>query len=126
MVVVDTHAAVWWAGESKRLGSGARRCLAEADCVGVPVIVFWEVSLLVRRKKLALGMSVREWANALCSIPRVEEIPLDMEIALRADALEMHPDPADRFIVASALVRDARLITKDRKIRSLRFVECAW
>ncbi len=47
----------------------------------------------------------------------LEKIVLDGSVALGAVALEaFHPDPADRFIVATALARGATLVTADRAI----------
>jgi PIN domain nuclease of toxin-antitoxin system len=126
MIVLDTHVLVWWSAESSRLSRRAARDIGEADRVGVPTIAFWEVSLLVRKGKLALEMHVRDWARRILSIPRVQAIDLTPEIALLADSLAMHPDPADRFIVASAIVSDAPLVTKDRLLRPLRFVKTTW
>lgn len=126
MVVLDTHAAVWWASEPARLGRAARARLETEDRLGIPSIVFWEVALLVRRRRLDLGMSVNDWADAIQSVPRVESIPLTAEIAIEADALTMHADPADRFIVATALQYGASLVSKDRLLRSLRFVDTIW
>jgi PIN domain nuclease of toxin-antitoxin system len=126
LVVLDTHVAVWWAGEPRRLGRVARARLAEEDRLGIPAIVFWEVSLLVRKRRLDLGMPVRDWMQAIQTVPRVEPLPLTPEIAVQADELDMHPDPADRFIVATALRHGAPLVSKDRPMRALRFVETIW
>lgn len=126
MIVLDTHSTVWWSSDPKRLSSRAAEAIAAADRVGIPAIVFWEVSLLVRKEKLALEIGVRDWARMLCSIPRVEPLPLTVELALLADSLAMHPDPADRFIVASAIHRGAALVTRDTLIRPLAFVETIW
>ena len=126
MVVLDTHTVVWWAGEPKRLGSEAADRLSREDELGIPTIVFWETALLVRKQRLDLGMTVKDWMHAICSIPRVRVLPLTAEIALRADELEMHDDPADRFIVATSLLHNAVLVTKDRPLRALRFIQTAW
>jgi PIN domain nuclease of toxin-antitoxin system len=126
MLVLDTHVLVWWASDSTLLGSRARKAIAGEDKLGVPVIVFWEASLLVRRQRLDLGMPVREWADVILAIPRIEALPLTPEIALMADGLAMHADPADRFVVATALRYGAPLITKDRAMRRLRFVKMIW
>lgn len=126
MLVVDTHVAVWWAGDPRRLGRAAQARLAAEDRLGIPTIVFWEVALLVRKRKLDLGMPVNEWAHAIQSVPRVEALPLTAEIAVQADELEMHADPADRFIVATALRYGVPLISKDRLMRSLRCIETIW
>jgi len=126
LLVLDTHAAVWWAADPQRLGRAARTRLAAAERLGIPAIVFWEVALLVRKRKLDLGMPVNAWMQAIQTVPRVEALPLTAEIAVQADELEMHPDPADRFIVATALRHGAPLVSKDGLMRSLRFVETIW
>jgi PIN domain nuclease of toxin-antitoxin system len=126
LIVLDTHAAVWWAGDPARLGRGARARLDTEERVGIPSIVFWEVALLVRRRRLDLGLGAADWADAIQSIPRVDALPLTAEIALQADDLQMHPDPADRFIVATALHHRAPLVSKDRLMRALQFVETVW
>ena len=126
MVVLDSHAVVWWASSSKGLSPQAAAAIEKADRLGVPAIVFWEVALLVRKGKLDLGMSVREWASKIRAIPRIDALPLTPDIALLADTLDMHADPADRFIVATALHHQAPLVTKDTLLRPLKFVRTIW
>jgi PIN domain nuclease of toxin-antitoxin system len=47
----------------------------------------------------------------------LREIALSAEIALRATELDdLHGDPFDRMIVATALVEDAVLLTADRPL----------
>lgn len=126
MIVLDTHAAVWWTTDPTRLSPRAARTIAEADRIGIPSIVFWEVALLVRKRRLELDLEVAEWAARVQLIPRVEAIALTAAIAVAADALVMHPDPADRFIVATARALDVQLVTKDRSIRSRRVARTVW
>lgn len=126
MLVLDTHAAVWWAGEPRRLGRAAQARLANEERLGIPAIVFWEIALLVRKGRLDLGMPASVWTRAIQAIPRVEALPLTAEIAVQADELEMHADPADRFIVATALRYGVPLVSKDRLMRKLRCVEAIW
>jgi PIN domain nuclease of toxin-antitoxin system len=52
--------------------------------------------------------------------------PLTPEIAVASVQLDMHPDPADRFIVATALAHGAALVTKDTKIRQLKGLKTIW
>ncbi len=60
------------------------------------------------------------------TIPAGQAIHLDPTVAVLAEGLKMLPDPADRFIVASAIARNARLVTKDRLIRKLKLVTTVW
>lgn len=126
MLVLDTHAALWWTLEPTRLGRKVAARLAREERLGIPSIVFWETSLLVRKGKLRLDAGAAEWARNVRSIPRVTALPLTMEIALLADTLAMHPDPTDRFIVATAMVHGAPLGTKDALLRELPFVRTVW
>jgi PIN domain nuclease of toxin-antitoxin system len=126
VIVLDTHALVWWSSDPARLSARARRAIEAEDALGVPAIVFWETSLLVRKRKLDLGMPTGEWADRILAIPRVAPLDLTPEIALEADDLTMHADPADRFIVATALRAGAPVATKDRLLRGLRFLKTVW
>ena len=126
MIVLDTYAAVLWTADPGKLGKKAAAAIDQADVVGIPTIVFWEVALLVRKGKLKWGISVQEWAKSVMSLSRVHPLPLTVEIALAAEALAIHPDPADRFIVATAQHFGAALVTKDDLIRSQGAVTTIW
>jgi PIN domain nuclease of toxin-antitoxin system len=128
VIVLDTHALVWWTQQSELLGNDAAEAIAQSDRILVPAICFWETALLVRTGRLSLkrGQPVDEWASEVLAIPRVIAVPLTPTLALSADALQMHPDPADRFIVATALEQRASLVTKDELLRSLSWLKTVW
>jgi PIN domain nuclease of toxin-antitoxin system len=126
VVVLDTHVLVWWASAPERLSESAASAVRAAENLGIPTMVFWELSLLFRKRRLHLDRPVSEWVSAVCGVPRVQPLVLTAEIALRADALDMHADPVDRFIVATALELGAPVITRDRQIRSSGVVETIW
>ena len=119
MIVLDTHALVWADNADSKLGRKARalidRSWANGE-VAVSSIAFWEVGLLQARRRLKLPMSIREWRGAVLAAG-VIELPLDGAVAVRAlDLAGLHEDPADRFIVATALVHDAALMTADERL----------
>lgn len=126
MIVLDTHALVWWLDGHDRLGPQARRAIEEAGAIIVPSIAFWEVALLARDHQIDLGRPVSEWVRLVLSLSRVEVAPLSPEIAVASVLLEMHPDPADRFIVATALARGAPLVTKNGKLRKIPGLRTIW
>ncbi len=70
----------------------------------------------VRTGRLDLRLDVDAWRQDLLDQGLVE-IPVDGRIAVRAGLLpNMHGDPADRLIVATALVGGHQLVTADRRI----------
>lgn len=128
MIALDTHVAVWWTQTPQLLSTAAAETIRGADRILIPAVVFWEVSLLVRKERLRLNgdQPVGAWTQQVLAIPRVQEIPLTARIALAADAADMHPDPADRFIATTAHQLDAPLVTKDRLLRDLPWLATTW
>jgi PIN domain nuclease of toxin-antitoxin system len=128
VIVLDTHALVWWTQQPELLGNDAAEAMALADQILVPSICFWETSLLIRKGRLSLkrGQPVDEWAAEVLAIPRVLTVALTPMLALSADALQMHPDPADRFIAATALEQHSSLVTKDELLRGLPWLKTVW
>lgn len=118
MTLLDTHVLVWLTQGSPRLGPTARREIDRslaAEELAVSSVSFWELQMLHRRQRIELHFAVDEWRRALLSEGLVE-IPLDGEIAIRAANLaRLHADPADRFLVATAL-GGRRLVTADRRL----------
>jgi PIN domain nuclease of toxin-antitoxin system len=126
VIALDTHVVLWWTLEPKRLSAAARRAIEDSETLGVAAIVFWEVALLTRKRKVELGTTAEEWARDVLSLPRVVAHDLTPAIALRAERLKMHPDPADRFLVATALEHDLSLVTSDALIRRSKLVRTIW
>ena len=128
MTVLDTHAWIWWVSEPARLGKGARRALSVAKRVGVPAICCLEVATLAARGRIALDRPVLEWLHDALAPSQVELISLTPAVAVKAAELPstFPGDPADRLIVASAILEAAPLITKDDRIHLSEMVRVIW
>ncbi len=127
MILLDTHAWLWWVGEPSKLGRGARSALATATRVGVPAICCFEVAAAVRRGRIVLDRDVGAWLDAALSLPKTELLPLTPRVAVRAATLEdFHGDPADRLIVATAMVESCAVVTRDRRMRRYKGVSSVW
>ncbi len=79
-------------------------------------MTFWEVALLHGKGRLAFPGDIASWRAGLLEAGLVE-IPVNGEIGIRAIQLGgLNGDPADRIIVATALIGDHRLVTADQRI----------
>jgi PIN domain nuclease of toxin-antitoxin system len=68
------------------------------------------------RGRLAALTDVREWRRRILALG-VREVSFSAEDAVRASEFEdLHGDPIDRIIMASAMAEDAMLLTADRQI----------
>lgn len=118
MLLLDTHVLLWMTFGDPRFGDGARRSVDEAVVAGsaaVSAISFWEIAMLLDKNRLNLPWAAEALRRYLLD-HGLNEIPVDGDIALRAGfLLDLHGDPADRTIVATALAGH-RLVTADRRL----------
>ncbi|MFU8858244.1 MAG: type II toxin-antitoxin system VapC family toxin [Deferrisomatales bacterium] len=131
MIVLDTHAWLWWVSSPEQLSPAARAAVersAAAGAVTVSSISAWEVALLVKKGRLVLSMGVQDWVRKCEQIPFLHVRPVDNAVAVRSVNLPepFHEDPADRIIVATALHLDAAVVTRDEKIRNYPAVRTIW
>jgi PIN domain nuclease of toxin-antitoxin system len=132
VILLDTHALVWWASDPGQIPARARRRIEDAaesaDGVAVSSITVWEIAMLVSRDRLRLTIPLDAWLAHLEALPSLRFIAVSNQIALGAVRLDGFPgrDPADRMIVATAILLGATLVTADRRLRAYRPVSTVW
>jgi PIN domain nuclease of toxin-antitoxin system len=132
VIVLDTHAWVWWVAQPAQISARASRLVDEARdarTLFVSCISAWEVAMLTARNRLTLTMPVRDWVAHSEALPFLQFVPVTNAIAMKAVELprpETLADPADRIIIATALTLGGRVVTKDRRITSCRAVATVW
>ena len=55
MIILDTHAWIWWVNESKKLSDKAQAAIQQADSVGISAISCWEVAMLVGKERISIN-----------------------------------------------------------------------
>ena len=120
-VVLDTHVLVWLAEGDARLGAGAQQRIEQAAAAGqvwVSAITPWEIGMLVAKGRLVLARDVQDWVDEVLGLPGLRLAPLEPAIAIASTRLpaELHGDPADRLIVATARHLGAALVTADEAL----------
>jgi PIN domain nuclease of toxin-antitoxin system len=128
VIVLDTHSWLWWTSAPAALGRAARREIRRAAHIGVPAISCLEVATLAVRGRISLDRPTLDWLDAALSQPGVELLALSPAVAVKAATLgdDFHGDPADRLIVATAILHSAKLVTKDQRIRTCKAVSSVW
>jgi PIN domain nuclease of toxin-antitoxin system len=128
VILLDTHVLVRYMRDEGKLGrrtlSAIDRAVA-SDELFVSAISFWEVAMLVAKQRLELDTTVAAFRDLAIRNGAREQV-LDGDIATLAGELpDAHGDPADRMLVATAIVRGLTLVTADAvllawKVRGLR------
>ncbi|NRB56587.1 MAG: type II toxin-antitoxin system VapC family toxin [Salinicola sp.] len=133
MIVLDTHALLWWVNEDPQLSGNALAAInhelqAEAGGILISAITAWEIALLVDKGRLTLSMSVDDWLDTVAEIDGIKFVDIDVATALASTRLPgvFHKDPADRMIVSLARHFNVALVTADGKIISYRHVKTLW
>jgi PIN domain nuclease of toxin-antitoxin system len=129
VIVLDTHALLWWALDPQRLSEKAAETCARVERDGgfASAISIWELAIKVKRGKLELPLSIEEFTKRLETGGVVELLPVDTKTWLRSASLEWeHRDPADRVIVATALEKGLPILTKDATLHAFREANCVW
>ena len=118
-LLLDTHIWLWSLREPHRLGRRTRRELESGNNeLWLSPISAWEAFLLNARGRIRLHGSLAEWLERATA--HLQEAPLTHEIVLAAQQLPLpHPDPADRFLAATAQVLGLTLVTADERLLGL-------
>lgn len=128
-LLLDTHVWVWRLLAPERLSDDAERAVADRDStLHLSPISTWETLVLARKGRLSLTPAPTEWVLDALRRSALTTVPLSHGIALRSEALEGFEsvDPADRFLVATALEHELVLVTADGAMRAFEPVETLW
>jgi PIN domain nuclease of toxin-antitoxin system len=129
VIVLDTHAWLWWFTAPERLSDAAREAIDQAPSIGVSTLSAWEVATLVARRRISLDRDVRLWVRQALADARIESLAPSPDVAVAAgllDAKSFPGDPVDRLIYATARSADAMLITRDEAIRAFDSPSTLW
>ena len=129
MILLDTHTWVWWILRRTDILPEAidQRIATSADEVAVASISCLEVALLVKKERLRILGDLTAWFDMALEGAGIRLLPLTPAIAARSAALpDLHRDPIDRVLIATAMEHDAVLLTKDTTIRAYPGVQAIW
>src|SRR5262245_18180931 len=121
-LLMDTHVWLWYLdGATHELPETITALLRSANRshdLLVSDIAVWEIATKVAKGKLRLAVDVALWVRRAERAPGIAFLPIDREVLLLSTTLPgvLHGDPADRILIASALLHACTLVTADRAI----------
>lgn len=129
MIVLDTCAIIWDALEARKLTAKAKKAIERhSDELLICDISFWEIAMLVNRKRLLVDFAVSGFLRLVREARNfhVQEITPEIAELSAGFGSQISADPADRLIAATSIVRNAPIITADQNLRDARVVQTIW
>ena len=126
--VTDTHALLWWFVDSPHISSKAIdifvHCEAGDTIIFVPSIVLAEALSIFEKKRVSFNF--KRLFKQIDESEHFVIIPFDYSILQKMLEIKNLPELHDKIIVATAQYLDVPLITKDKTLRRLSYIETIW
>ncbi len=120
MMLLDTHALVWYLTDDSRLPKVTRDQISRDPLVYVSAAVIWEIAIKGAAGKLELAgkpIDSVEAVNAIvneCIAQQFELLDISASQAAQAPFLKGgHKDPFDRMLAAQAIQKGSSLVSCD-------------
>lgn len=128
MILLDTCALIWL-NDDRRIFP--RRALdmieRNSDALAVSPISFMEIGIKAQRKSFNIPCSLESWSDNICELYSLTVIPISKKITVEAAILpEIHKDPFDRLIIATAIINKLDIVTADKVFRKYNGIKVIW
>lgn len=119
-ILLDTCAALWIVADE--ISQATTEVLADALAAGLPTyvspITAWEIGTLARKGRFKSNYAPQRWFEVLMSTPNTLLAGLTPRVLLESSFLpgNLHKDPADRIIAATAREYGFTVMTRDKPL----------
>ena len=117
-LLLDTHIWLWYLLGDEHLSTELQTVIAdETTELWLSPISIWETLILAEKGRISLQPNAVAWIDLALKTLEIHEAPLVRQIAILSRQIELpHQDPADRFIVATAVYHNLILATVDSNL----------
>lgn len=121
MILLDTHIWLWWLlgdGNLSRSERDELDRLAVNRLISISWVSVWETEMLERKDRIRLEPNFTEWIKKAANPDFLTILPVDTEVIIAQRTLpeSFHADPADRLLVATAILSGYPFATYDSAI----------
>jgi len=116
-LLLDTHIILWVAGDNSKLTEKAKQALCdESNLRYVSIASAWEVAIKIRAQKLRFDGGLSEFYRIIDHNDFYETGVTRDYLSLLEGLRDIHKDPFDRLLVATALAENFTIVTADKNI----------
>lgn len=130
MIVLDTHAWIWLLADPDQLSDHGRAAVLQESKPGslvVSAISVWELCTLVKKGRLQIDTTPAVFVNTTYSDERFRVEPVDEVVGMKSvDLPDVHSDPADRIVLATAMNLGCPVMSKDKRFHEYGVVPVIW
>jgi len=131
MILMDTCAIIWDALETSKLSNRAISAIEEADKLNTLIISdisIWEISMLIKKKRLEVDSTATTFLNLFLQSRNISVQSISPEIAEQSVNFDqsINNDPADRIIAATAIIKNAQIVTADKNLLASNILDTIW
>jgi len=122
MILLDTHALLWYTHKPDELSPRALKEIEAASraIIYVSAASLWEIALKVNKGQLPYELGIPGYRNQIHSLGYISILPVDEWAFMDAATMHFpHRDPVDRILVATAKRRKLKLVSCDPQIKKV-------
>ena len=115
--LLDTHTAIWYFSGNNRLSETANRIMQDTSSpLYLSIASAWEVAIKIGIGKLNIDGKAAGFIR-LAELNKITILPIETAYLTALESLpQIHRDPFDRLLVATALAEGLTIITADENI----------
>ena len=116
MMLLDTCAFIWFLEDNPELSREAKAAIENGEMVYLSIASLWEIAIKKSLGKLEIKQTMTELAR-ICQDTDIVILPIKPSYLDRLESLpQVHGDPFDRLIIATAMEEEISVVTHDTKI----------